>query len=208
MKELKALVALALMFGSVAYGADVFVNSEFGFSVEQPQGWHFISTEDVMKSRAQVTLEDQNVEKKIQAKETAPTLSFSKYPSSHPNFNPYLQIGALQIDKVDGLTRQMFADLLLEQNKRIFKDFRVIARDDNSSMGGEEASYLKSSFTMATKDGQEKSVLNESIIIFREKSIFMFSMSGAINGKDNVEDEFMKARNTVRFLTPRLPIKD
>ena len=122
----------------VLKGDDTFKNAAAGFSIKKPEGWVYLSADDMEESRNSVKFNDEEFAEYVKARANMPLVVIAKYTEPYEDLNPSIQV---VIRPVGGSSEQdvEVVKLLGYVNnvlKGTFDNFKVIEKPEGVKVSG------------------------------------------------------------------------
>ena len=206
MKKLIVLVALVLSFvlspvvAEVALAGDNNFNSPtVGFEIVKPDGWVYMSMDEVAEARANIRLDDKDLEELIKTRARMPLVVMTKYPEPHADLNPSVQVTFSPL----GAAKDMSATEILSQTmgmvKSMAEDFTLVDGIKEIEVDGFKGAYMKASYTVKNPEGREFKTTSRLWFIKRGAFAFMVGASGPQSGADMSEKEFAEIVASIKI---------
>jgi hypothetical protein len=199
-----AVIALSLCtFPVAAQESERFVSATAGFSLNKPAGWRFVSREDVNKSRANVRLSDEELQKALdQQKATAPLVAMIKHvePSGGPGPDFQVTLVSRHPALADASPKQIL-ELVLPTLQKGYPDFALESPIREFEFAGHAAAEYVATYTLRTKvraqGGSVFPVRGRLIVVPRGKFFFLIGMVAPREDYDRSNEEYAKILSSI-----------
>jgi hypothetical protein len=193
------LPAMASENGKTNKDEDTFRSPTAGFSVTKPKGWVFATTEQIATNRANVRLEDKELEEQMRQRASAPLIAIMKHEEPYDNLNPSVQVLLRPLGQLEGKSPLELMKIIIPSMQRAMVDFQFVEEIRETVVGGQKAAYVKSKYTVINVEGRTFQTLSRLWLIPRGKFMFMMSMSGTAEGSDVSEKEFADILKSIKI---------
>jgi hypothetical protein len=182
---LLATVALA----NPKQGSEALVVPSVRVKFEVPNGWHELSSAEVVESRQRIRLSDPELNRYLAERARIPKLTFTKHPSDFPSLNPTLQVYTAA---TGGRSAEEMARATVRQMSQL-SEFKLVEPPHAVSVRGRRAAMLRATFPM-TASGATETVVVEArmLVVVDGQEAAVFGLSGRATGEDRVEAEFQR----------------
>jgi hypothetical protein len=167
-----------------------FTSVTAGFSICKPEGWNFLTAEEVAANRAVARLKDEELEKQIRERANAPLVAIMRFPEPYDDLNPSIQVMFRPLGQLAGTPAVEVMKFVFGQLQGSFADFTFVEEIHETELGGQTAAHGRAKYTVANDEGREFPTLSRFWLICRGSFMFMISMSGPQEGPNVSEEEF------------------
>lgn len=158
-----------------AEAPDVFSNASVGFSIEKPQGWHYISADESAKNRDAVRLKNREVQELIKRRPQPRLVTMARHHEPYPELNPSVTVGVKPISNPETFDPVDVLQFMVRPLKGVYDDFKVVEAPKKVTLKDREAAYTKVHYTLKTPDGKQFPACSEMWVIPRGEICFIVS---------------------------------
>ncbi|MCY2688586.1 hypothetical protein [Salinimicrobium sp. TH3] len=181
-------------------GQGKFENSQFGFSMAEPENWTQADNDDLLKNLSKIDLKEEDLKKLISDHNGSLLLtSFYKYNlSTHAGLIPTIQVN---VRKNDTRNFNEFTSLITQSAnsfKQYFPDFSFETAPKVVEIGGIKSIYFVGKFSMQTANGESLKVRSRTYAIPHGNYFFQLNFTDGQITEDN-SDLFDALAKTVRI---------
>jgi hypothetical protein len=170
-----------------------------GISLIKPAGWTTASAQDIERNRERVRLPDSELQRAMQEGATAPLLVFMKYPESHDELNPSVQVVLRPLGPLVGATPTQILEAAIGPLEQVFYDFEFVQRARETTVDGLPAAYMVAKYSIANTDGATFATLSRLWVVPRGGLMFMIGMNGPQEGGDVSAAEFEAVLDSIEI---------
>lgn len=157
MKLIKHVVlALAVGFGTSAVQAseaDLFRSPTQGVELVKPEGWHYLTIDDLVEGRKNIELKIKADEESSSGEAATTVVSIAKYQEPYDDVNPGVSVSITPTGMLEGAHPRDIINLGLAAYPLLFDDFKVVEPVQETEFHGHPAYTVSYVVTMRLKDG-------------------------------------------------------
>ena len=193
-------IALLLVFSvSSAAAGEVFHNPTVGFTIEKPDGWTYLTAQQISENRKNVRMNDKQLQEAVQKYATAPLVAIARYPEPYDDLNSSIQVIFRPLGQLQGAPATEILKLVIPAIEGAVSDFTYIDPVQPTKVSGLPSAFMRATYKMSNQQGRVFHVLTRMILVPRGAYMFMISMSCKSDDPDNSEAILLSALQTIKI---------
>jgi hypothetical protein len=190
-------VGKAPVHGPAQADTNLFRSVTAGFRIAKPASWHFLTAQQVADNRAVARLKDEEMDKLIRERASAPLVAIGRHQEPYDALNPTIQVIFRPAGDLAGKPPTALLEFVLSTLKSAMADFELVGSVDSVQVGGRPAASARARYTLKNPAGEAFPVLARMWVVPRGKFLFLVGMSGPPEGPELSEEEFAQALSSI-----------
>ena len=91
-RKVISFLFVILFISSEVLAGEIFNNPTVGFSIEKPDDWHYLTTDQISENRKNMRMKDEELKEAVQKYATAPLVAISRYLEPYDDLNTTVQV--------------------------------------------------------------------------------------------------------------------
>lgn len=178
---------------------EVFNNPTIGFSIEKPEGWSYLSSQQISENRKNVRMNDKELQEAVQKYASAPLVAMARYPEPYNDLNPSIQVIFRPLGKLQGTAATDILKLVMPAIQRAVTDFQYLDDIQSINVSGLDAAFMRAKYKISNQKGRTFNVLTRVLLIPRGAYMFMISMACKADDPDDSEKIFLSTLDTIKI---------
>lgn len=205
-KSLTILITICLWtgFSGKSTAQDVYRNTTLGFSITKPDGWSYLTREDLEISRNSFRLDDEELEEFMaeyrKKRGTDPLVWFARYPEPYPEYNPNVLVGAkVSPSNLEWPDLRKILSMTIALWKQGHSDLTIVEDIQNWGIDGLPGAFAQWRYTSKHVSGKNFPVMMYFWLISRGNVMFVVNMSCPEEGPDFSEEIFLEVLESIQI---------
>lgn len=193
------ILITVLLVRSESIAGEVFNNPTVGFSIEKPDGWHYLTTQQISESRKNIRMNDEELKEAVQRYATAPLVAMSRYLEPYDDLNTTVQVVFRPLGQLHEAPPTEILKLMVPTIQRVVTDFVFLDKIQETNVSGLDAAFMRAKYVMSNQENRTFNVISRMVIVPRGAYMFMISMSCKADNTDNSEAMLISVLNSIKI---------
>jgi hypothetical protein len=199
MSRILYLMFMILFIASGVIAGEIFNNPTVGFSIEKPDGWHYLTTQQIDEGKRNIKLNDKELQEAAQKYATAPLVAFSRYQEPYDDINASIKVVFRPLGQLQEVPPTEILKIMVSTIQKAVSDFEFLDKIQPTKVSGLNAAFMRAKYTVSNQENRTFNILTRMVIVPRGAYMFIISMSCKADGTDNSEEMLIASLNSIKI---------
>lgn len=170
-----------------------------GFSIGKPPEWVLTSVQEGVARRELLRHDHPDMAERIEKLAAAPLVAMSRYPSTHTDLNPSVQVAVRPLGPMSGAGPMTVLEAVAAPMAQMLEGFHQVEAPHPVSIGGCDGAAMRATCTISAGMGLKFKVMSRTLVVPRGSFVFIIGMTDRAAGSEVPEAVYQQILDSIEI---------